>query len=228
MHIRIRLLTLLSVVITGLVLASATVASAHEHREFHGMELTVGFGSEPAYEAFQNAAEIRVMRNAEKAHGEAAKGEHGHGEQTPVLGLEKTIQVEVTHVGTGIATTLPVRRVFGQPGLYRAHLVPTASGQYRFRFFGTIEGKPINETFESGPGRFNDIEPQASIQFPVKVSTERELEGVVRSAASNADEAGASAASALDRATMALAVGVVGIALGTTGLALAFSKRKKA
>lgn len=218
MHIRIRLLTLLSVVITGLVLASATVASAHEHREFHDMELTVGFGSEPAYEAFQNAAEIRVMRNAEKAH----------GERTPVLGLEKTIQVEVTHVGTGIATTLPVRRVFGQPGLYRAHLVPTASGQYRFRFFGTIEGKPINETFESGPGRFNDIEPQASIQFPVKVSTERELEGVVRSAASNADEAGASAASALDRATMALAVGVVGIALGTTGLVLAFSKRKKA
>lgn len=229
MATRILVMAVLALTASALVLTSATTARAHEHREFHDMELTVGFGSEPAYEGFQNSADIRVMRTEEASHGEEpAEGGQDHGTQTPVLGLETTLQVEVTHVGTGVAKSIPLKTVFGQPGLYRAYLVPTASGQYRFRFFGTIEGEPIDETFESGPGRFSDIEPLASIQFPVKVASERELEGVVRSLDSDVASAVANADTATGRATIALAIAIAGVALGAASVGLAMMRRKAA
>lgn len=229
MRTRILVLAALGLAASALVFASATTASAHEHREFHDMELTVGFGSEPAYEGFQNSAEIRVMRNVETAHGEGVpEGEHGHGTQTPVLGLETTLQVEVTHIGTGVSRAFALRTVFGQPGLYRAHMVPTASCQYRFRFFGTIDGETINEAFESGPGRFSDVEPQASIQFPVKVASGRELEGVARSLERQVGSATTGADAAGSRATIALSIAIAGVALGATSVGLALKRRKAA
>jgi hypothetical protein len=36
-------------------------------------------------------------------------------------------------------------------------------------FKGKVESQDVNETFESGPGRFGDAEDPAAIQYPVKV-----------------------------------------------------------
>ena len=102
---------------------------------------------------------------------------HGHGELVPVEGLEQTLQVEVTHLGSGATKSMRLNAVFGEPGRYRADLIPTASGDYRFRFFGTVEGHQVDETFESGPNTFSRVSPAGDLQFPERRATVREIEG---------------------------------------------------
>ena len=67
--------------------------------------LVVGFAIEPAYEGQKNGVELRVS----EGEGDAA---------VPVEGLQETLQVEVTHVESGISQIMPLRAVFGSPGRY--------------------------------------------------------------------------------------------------------------
>jgi plastocyanin len=143
----------------------------------------------------------------------------GGEEPTPVEGLENTLQVEVTHVATGVSKTMKLRTIFRDPGHYTADLIPTAPGQYRFRFFGTIEGMEVNETFESGPGRFNDVQPISNLYFPESVPAARELESAVRGTQTAATQAQVAALQAEDRASSASTMGIIGIVLGAAGIA---------
>src|SRR5262249_15821815 len=93
------------------------------------------------------------------------------------------------------------------PGAYNAEFVPTRPGPYSFHFTGTIEGKPVNETFESGPGRFNDVEAVGPLQFPDKVPSGVELQRAVAAAES--------------RASTATTLGAIGLAVGLVGVLLA-------
>ena len=70
----------------------------------------------------------------------------------------------------------PLRAVYGAPGTYVADFVPTRTGSYIFTFTGTIEGNPINERFESGPGRFDDVQAITTIQFPEPLPSSAELQ----------------------------------------------------
>ena len=151
-----------------------------------------------------------------------AEAEHGHetaAEPAPVTGLEETLEVEVTHIESGVARTFALRAVFGEPGLYAADLIPTASGQYRFRFFGTIEGQAIDETFESGPGTFASVEAAADLQFPVTIAQSRELESGVRGATAAATDAEESASTARALALAGIALGALGLLAGAAGIA---------
>ena len=188
-----------------------TVASAHEHRHVGDYELTVGFAVEPAYEGQKNGVSLRVVQG----EGDAA---------TPVEGLEATLQVEVTHVETGVTQTFPMRTIFNDPGHYTADLLPTAAGQYQFRFLADLEGTPLDETFISGEG-FNHVESSAEIQFPQPLPEVRELEAAVTGAQNAAFEAEDAAASARTLAMAGLAAGVVGSIAGLTGIVLA-TRRK--
>src|SRR5262245_44848929 len=118
---------------------------AHERREVGAYQFVVGFLTEPAFEGLKNGVDLRVLR------AEA---------QQPVEGLEHTLQVEVTYVPSGAAKVLRLRTIYREPGRYTADLIPTAPGQYRFRFFGSITEMAINETFNSraGGGQFDDVE----------------------------------------------------------------------
>jgi hypothetical protein len=91
-----------------------------------------------------------------------------------VEGLEKTLTVELRTGGLApLALTLTAR--FGAPGAYNGYVMPTATGTYIFTIKGKIESLDVNERFESGPGRFGDIESTDALQYPNKVPVADDL-----------------------------------------------------
>ena len=149
------------------------------------------------------------------------------GVAVPVEGLEQTLQVEVTHVASGASRVLDLHVAWGDPGHYVAGLIPTASGVYEFRVFGTIEGVEIDETFVSAGagGDFDDVQTSADLQFPVQLPELREVESGVRGAIQTAQEAQDAALAAQadggpgnTLTIVALIVGIVGAVLGAGGI----------
>ena len=215
---------------------------AHEGREVGEYRFVVGWMEEPTYEGMRNGVELRVTKMGQAVqtgHGHDAKDDGdtqsgGHGEEVPVEGLEKTLQVEVTHVPSEASRVMNLRAVLNEPGHYAADLIPTAPGVYEFRVFGSAEGTPIDETFISrgGGGGFDDVRSPADLQFPERLPEVREIESAVRGAMSTSQQAqdsalqaedGASTANTLAMAAMVL--GVLGIASGVGGLVAATRRR---
>jgi hypothetical protein len=177
-------------------------AAAHEQRDVGPYQLVVGFAVERAFEGQKNGVDLRVS----EGEGEAA---------SPVEGLHEMLQVEVTHVESGISQVMPLRAVFGAPGRYTNDWIPSMPGVYRFRFTGMIGNLAIDEVFESGPDTFGSVEPAAELYFPEAVPAARELEGATRGAQAAADEALSLALSADTqvRSLQLVAMGAMGLAL---------------
>lgn len=202
-----RLLTAATMI--GLLLASLpALASAHESRQLGKYQLVVGFMVEPAVEGVKNGVDLRVT-NTEN--------------NQPVEGVEKTLKVELIYKGT--SRVMDLRTLFRDPGHYTADLIPTAPGQYAFRFFGAIEGLQVNERFESGPGRFGDVGSSAELQFPEVLPELREMAGVVPATQKAAQAAQDSASSARTLAIAAMVMGALGIVSGVGATAIALRKR---
>ena len=208
-------------VLIALAVVTSAVALAHGDREDGDLNLVVGFLNEPAYEGELNAASVRVTRVDDSAGA-------SHSSEEGVEGLERTLQIEITHVPTSISKTMNLRAAFGDPGHYIADIVPTAPGHYRFRVFGTIEGEEIDETFEShaGGGDFDDVQTLAGLYFPEPQPSMRELESAARGAQETAREAAqqaqiaASAASEESDSGAGALMGIIGIVVGAVGVAV--------
>jgi hypothetical protein len=188
MRLTSRALALLAFASVGLALLNPSPASAHERRAVGGYTFVVGFLEEPAIEGQPNGIDLRITR----------------GEQ-PVEGAEKTIKAEVVVGGQTMPIELHPR--FRQPGAYNGEFIPTRPGSYMFRFSGAVDGQAVSEVFESGPGRFGDVDAVAPLQFPDKVPSAAELQRAVQAAES--------------RAATATTLGGVGLVAGLAGLALA-------
>ena len=238
----------------------AAVAAAHEHRNVHEYNFVFGFIQEPAFEGIMNGVYVHVTKVAEHGHGEepademskdedeshdteeeTEEGEHGHGGEliAGVTGLENTLQVEITHVPSGATRPMRLHAFSGDPGHYKSDFIPTSTGQFVFHLIGTIEGKQIDERFESGVGTFDDVQPATAIQFPESAASFRELESAVRGALESAQQAqdtalaveaaadgaqsGASTATTL--AIVGIVVGAIGIVVGAIGAVTAFRRR---
>ncbi len=160
--------------------------------------------------------------------------------EAPVEGLEQTLQVEITHVPTGVSRVLDLRPVFGRPGDYTADLIPTAQGVYEIRVFGAIEGNEFDETFVSrgGGGEFSDVLPATALHFPEPVVSNRELEGATRGALDTARQAQDTALAAQQTAEasmessgpdtlaiLGIVLGAAGLASGAVGMVMAIRKR---
>jgi hypothetical protein len=208
-----RTVMLAAAISLALLVAGSSPASAHERREVGEYSFLVGFMTEPAYEGQKNGVDFRV--NLGDASGD------------PVEGAHEGLEVEVTHVDSGTSRTFPLRALFGQPGRYTADLVPTASGGYEFRFFGTIDGTEIDETFQSASlgGGFNDVEPITAIQFPETVAGGRELQGATVGARDAALAAEDAASTARTLGIAGIVLGALGIATGGAGLAVGLRRR---
>ena len=247
-----------------LLALSLGTALAHEPREIEDYNLVVGFLNEPASEGIMNGVYVHVTKVAEHGHGEepademskdedeshdteketeeeTEEGEHGHGGEliAGVTGLENTLQVEVTHVPSGATRPMRLHAFSGDPGHYKSDFIPTSTGQFVFHLIGTIEGKQIDERFESGVGTFDDVQPATAIQFPESAASFRELESAVRGALESAQQAqdtalaveaaadgaqsGASTATTL--AIVGIVVGAIGIVVGAIGAVTAFRRR---
>ena len=170
-------------------------ASAHERRDLLGgkYQAVVGFLTEPAYEDQINGLDFTVTSKSEKlADGTTAK---------PIEGLEKTIKAQVIKDGKTLDLTVQSR--FNMPGKYAAYFEPTTPGQYVFRVYGDINGEQFDERFESGPGRFNDI--QTPLQFPAaQPAVPADLQARLDAAES--------------AASTARTIGIIGIVVGLLGL----------
>lgn len=187
---------MLTAVAMAAVFSTTAVALAHEQRDAGSYHFVVGFIVEPSFEGQMNGVDLRVTR---KSDGK------------PVEGLEKTLKVEITHTPTNTTKTFDLRTIFRDPGHYTNDMLLTAPGQYRFRFFGSIEQAQVNEAFTSGSG-FEDVDSSAEIQFPQQLPAVREVAGAVKGAQQAAEQAH-------DQAGTARTLGIVGVVLGAAGIA---------
>src|SRR5919204_5140816 len=171
-----------------------TGAFAHEHRTIANgkYDVTVGWDVEPAYQGQKNAASIRIS-------------EAGSNPAVPVEGAEKTLKVRIRQGGT--TREFPLRAVFGQKGYYVADIVPTRDGEYQWTFVGSINGDPVNDTFDTADGKFNKVEPISGLQFPQALPDPAQS-----TAAAQAAQADAQAARTIGY--LGIGVGLLGLLLG--------------
>ena len=148
-------------VVAASFIAFSGPAAGHERRMVGPYQLVVGWLDEPAYVGFMNSLDLRVTDTR----------------VTParaVEGLEKTLTVDVQSGGLA-PLKLVVTARFGTPGAYNGYALPTATGTYTFTIKGKIESLDVNEKFESGPGRFGDIESTDALQYPNRVPVADDL-----------------------------------------------------
>jgi hypothetical protein len=198
-----------------LITSSTPSASAHERRAVAGkFTFVVGFLNEPALLEEPNGISLAVTNSQTNE---------------PVEGVEKTLKADII-VG-GETKTVDLRARFGMKGAYTSDIFPTKTGTWVFRFYGNIDGTQIDERFESGPGRFNDVEAKTNIAFPSKQPSIGELAQRVQTGnapgESSAQPSNASADDvqrALDKANSArntaVGFGIAGIVVGVLGVAL--------
>jgi len=198
--IRVSRLGITSIIVLVSLVFSGGVANAHEHREVGEYILTVGFSSEPALVNEPNGVSLEVISGDEETG-------------TPVEGLAETLNAEITYAGE--TKQVELAAVFNAPGAYEANLIPTQEGAYTFRFFGTIEGVEIDESFTSGPDTFSEVLSTATISFPAATEAGND-------AAADAQD---DADSARTLAIIGIVVGVLGLAAGAASIAMAMNAR---
>jgi hypothetical protein len=199
---------LLLILLTSIV---PSVASAHERRVVGKYALVVGFNNEPTYQGERNGAQITLTVPSE--------------ENRPVEGLAETLHVTVA-VGSGQSKEFKLHSVFGRQGQYVADFIPTRAGTYIFHFTGTIEGNQIDEHFESGPGRFDDVQGIDQIQFPDVIPLSNDVARAARSAEDSAAYAQATAENVKGMTIASLGVGTLGLVFGIVGVSIALMSRR--
>lgn len=128
-------------------------AVAHEHRTVAtDYDFVVGFLNEPAIAGELNGVSLEVTKG-----------------DKPVTGLDATLKVEVSTGGQ--KKEFALSPVWKEDGHYEAVFIPTAPGDYTFRFTGTIEGQTIDETFTSSPDGFDSVAPRSDYEFPSTSAT---------------------------------------------------------
>lgn len=148
-----------------------------------------------------------------------------------VTGLGSTLQVEVYHLPTDASREMPLAEVYNDPGHYIAEFIPTAPGDYSMRFFGSIEGNAIDETFHSGPNTFDTVVASDAIQFPVVLESNREIQNATQGALDSVQELESEVDTASSAASTGMIIGIVGIlfgviATGTSIFAITIARRR--
>jgi hypothetical protein len=200
-----------------MTLASAGTALAHGDANQGDLEMTIGFGAEPAFTGQPNSAQLALVHDGE-----------------PVTDLKPgDATVEVTY-GDETSEPMDMEPAFGEPGDYRAYFTPTQPGKYTFHFTGTVDGEEIDETMTSGPTTFAEVQDLATSEFPaVDAPSGEELATRIEQESARAEQqlavAQAEAVSAQDAASSARTVAIIGVALGALGViaAIAALARKK-
>ncbi len=187
------------VVVTSFIAFGGTSA-AHERRTIGPYQFVVGWLNEPAHVGLMNSLDLRVTDTRVTP----AKA---------VEGLEKTLTVDLQTGGLA-PLQLTVTARFGTPGAYNGYVMPTATGVYVFHIKGKVENLDIAEKFESGPGRFGDVETTAALQYPNKVPAADELTKRLGDLQSGLDQ------------TRFLSAAAVVLGIVAVGLAIALTRRR--
>jgi hypothetical protein len=183
------------------LVALPVAALAHERRTIGDgkYDVVVGWDVEPAYQGQKNGASIRIS-------------EAGSNPAVPVEGAEKSVKVRIRQGAT--TREFPLRAVFGQKGYYVADLLPTRDGDYQLTFVGTLNGQPINDTFDTADGKFNKVESISGLEFPQAVPDPSQAAATLQAAQAEAQTAREIAMLGVGLAVVALlAVAAIGVRL---------------
>jgi hypothetical protein len=186
-----------------ILLAAWTPTAAHETRGVGDLRLTVGWGEEPAFSGFRNFVEVDVADSAGR----------------PVADIGGALSAEVSFGDERISLSLLPAR--GQPGKFRAWLVPTRPGTYTFHITGMAKGQSIDMTSTCSPETFACVADVSDIQFPVKDPSAGQLADRLSRELPRAEGAMATASGARTLAIAGLAVAVIAL-----GAAIGFGVRK--
>lgn len=170
---------------------SSTVA-AHDKKVSGRLQLTVGWGDEPAFTGSRNAVVVALADAA-----------------GPLKDPGGSLSVEISF---GIERiTLPLEPVFGRPHEYRAWLVPTRAGTYTFHVTGKVNDQAIDITSTCSESTFHCVADASEIQFPAKDPSAGQLAERISRALPRAELATNTAARAQWIAIAALAVSGLGV-----------------
>jgi hypothetical protein len=196
------------VLLMGLILTFSNMAGAHERRQVGTYVMRVGWADEPTFAGVKNAVQLMLSSTSGK----------------PFTDLPEDLKVVVIF-GTQKSGPLPLvaafGKRFGQPGDFRAAVIPTRPGNYTFHFVGTLPGQRIDQSFTSSETTFDSVQEATAIEFPAKdpspgAMAEKldrlgaRLETMQRAA----QEGAAAAAQARLIGGAGLLAGIVGIVLG--------------
>lgn len=143
---------------TLLALTSVSTALAHSAVEIDGYTVDVGMLGEPVAVGDASGFELTVQRS---------------DDQTPVAGIERTLEVSVRYGSADRALTLEA--VEGTPGHYVARFTPTVAGPYSIRITGRIELQTIELELTAGADTFDEVLPASTRQFPTGTLTTAEI-----------------------------------------------------
>jgi hypothetical protein len=202
-------------VATATALALAGPAGAHEERLVggsDGLRMTVGWRDEPAFAGTRNAVEVTL----------------GTAYGRPLDDAEEGLTVQVVYGGRASAPmTIAAAPAPAPAGEYATPLIPTRPGPYTFRFRGTVDGTPVDESFTSSPTTFPAVEEDAAISFPVADPSRGQMAQRLDRLGSRLDDASGRAADASGAATRATILAAVGAGLGAFGLGMMVSSRRR-
>ncbi len=205
-----------------------TVSLAKDGIDPKSIDVNVGDTVVWVNQEFQNtvlmSGPLSSMTPEMKSMAEAASPGTSSQTATPanrVTGLGATLEVELTHLSTSTSKSMPLTELFDDPGHYVAEFIPTAPGDYRVRFFGSIEGTMIDETFDSGPDTFDTVIASDAIQFPVVLESNREIQNAAQGALDAVENLESDLETTSSTASLGVIIGIAGVAFG--GIALALS-----
>jgi hypothetical protein len=187
-----------------LALLAGTSAAAHETRSVGGLKLTVGWGDEPAFSGFKNFVEVDVVDGAGRPVTDLGGG-----------ALSADVAFGDEHLPLAL---VPAR---GEPGKFRAWLVPTRPGTYSFHVTGTINGQPIDMMSTCSETTFACVADVSDIQFPVKDPSAGQLADRINRELPRAEAAMTAAGGARTLAIAGLAGAILAL-----GAAVGFGIRK--
>ncbi|MCE9549281.1 hypothetical protein K8Q98_02680 [Candidatus Nomurabacteria bacterium] len=221
-------------------LLSPNYASAHGHTSFEINEkvysFTIGSLNEPVSVDDKTGLDMRVMSMSHHAHEMANKsgGEHAG---TPVLGLDKTLKVEL--IAGDKKKILDISPAYNEPGAYRAYFIPTVQTTFSYRVFGTIDNVPFDYTFTCNPAGHPQTDEDTREVEISKGVTRIEAGASFGCPVARADlgfpepsmttyELDTKASDAKSTANTARIFGIVGIVFGVLGLTSGALMKKKA
>ncbi len=203
------------VLAVSVVLVFASMAGAHERRQVGTYVMRVGWADEPTFAGVKNAVQLLLGSTSGK----------------PFTDLPEELKVVVVF-GTQKTEPLPLvaafGKRFGQPGDFRAAIIPTRPGNYTFHFVGALPGQPIDQSFTSSDTTFDPVQEATVIEFPAKDPSVGEMAGKLDRLSVRLESTQRAAQEAAAAAGQGRLIGGAGLLAGIAGviLGLAASRRR--
>lgn len=188
----------------SLLFISAPV-SAHENRGVGQLTTVVGWLNEPSFAGSVNGVSFRATHDDKGVAGAKLK-------------------VDVSFPGAAAPLTLTMDPAFNDVGHYKAHLVPSRPGAYTFRIYGTVDGKPFNQTYKAGQSTFAVVESAKEVEYPEKDPGNDELAALAKQQETRIAALKTEAGKARDAADQARLIAIVALLVGVVGAVLGVRK----